>query len=1251
MKREPLSDTPPQRSGLHKIVIGVDYGTTFTGISWVSTEGAHIKVLDDVHCVRDWPGGDNAWKAPTRIAYGDENGSSGNVWGYEVAPRMKSYAWMKLLLDPEQMTKYDDPSLTKSQGEGVLRKPLNKTAVEICADYLTELASFAYQSLEKRVSPEVLQATPLDFWFTVPAVWSDKAKRDTLRAAQKAAKQAKLRAHPDSQVFLIREPEAAAIAVLSDVTQDRRLTLLGGSENQVGVGQSILVCDCGGGTVDLTAYQITAITPKLEFKELVVGIGGKCGSTYIDREFMKWMEHKFKKAFTELPWEKRGPASRMMKDFEAHKKDFGKSTNTRKIYEVGPLVMKNAKNPKYYDEDEGIIRIYEEDLKRMFDPVVSKITELLQSQLDAERRATGKPSTIKTILLVGGFGDSTYLNKVLREWTKERGIKLLCPPNPQSAIVRGAAYSGLHGIQPSHRRSRLHYGFACHVAFDPMVHDKRDRFISDWDGTARASGNLFWQLEKGALVDQNTKIAFSVYRTISEESKYGKHETDVYVSDLDEAPDRVRDKGARVLVTFTSDFSKVDLSQYPSRKVKGRTLRRIDCEYIVHFGHRKGVLCFSCLVNGQEIGNTTVTFENQTEKDVMDGPGGSGGASPPCREAQQQAYQTATSSESDHTSSKLAMHRFVEGIGRVDRILAQGHLQTPFPIKMAERSRGEPPFPYPRRKLLEHSNYGLETSGFARIMASPTSSHCLHKCSVVMIFRTLQGENWTICLDSRFHACPTCMPNSSMRTKGRQALNADAAAGVPGSPHKQKLTPRSYPILSSTSTLHFMRSRELTQANRDAFNFQAILTEAHAEFENTKSQLRKEITRLADAKEEVIDRLTSGERAEIKANLRRTFDAEFKAQLSAMMTNMDKKEGFEARIQKLVETLKNDLGPMVDKAFQRWSDGVGNDFKETLKDAGNLIRAQNEAFVAERARERQRFEELFARQEQRIADAERRADKTVAALSGGPQGQALADLLLKLENVDLNKLTEQVNVVGKFSCELSLDQDKIKENVDSIKARLAVAEARHENLDQLRSEQDSIKARLAVAEARHENLDQLRSEQDSINTRLAVAETNDELFVHWSKELDKWAATVDSAWGFEDDSAAPGELPAQAAAPPPQPTLGQPAVHGGATSAQPPPQQQHQDGADGGLQQQHDYHHDHADTPTSHDNRGGRRGRRGGRGGRGRGDGIGRGVGPGRGSWSMIIKIIQNLIEGADREREIEGVHDGDHTSIGARLR
>ena len=35
----------------------------------------------------------------------------------------------------------------------------------------------------------------------------------------------------------------------------------------------MLVCDCGGGTVDITTYNIVDVSPRLEFDEICVGVG------------------------------------------------------------------------------------------------------------------------------------------------------------------------------------------------------------------------------------------------------------------------------------------------------------------------------------------------------------------------------------------------------------------------------------------------------------------------------------------------------------------------------------------------------------------------------------------------------------------------------------------------------------------------------------------------------------------------------------------------------------------------------------------------------------------------------------------------------------------------------------------------------------------------------------------------------------------------------------------------------------------
>lgn len=116
-----------------------------------------------------------------------------------------------------------------------------------------------------------------------------------------------------------------------------------------------MICDCGGGTVDINTYKITATTPKLEFDELVVGKGGKIGSTFIDRQFQHWMTCRFGTAYTDLPAKKIGPGSRFMKEFEAFKRDFGGGRNVEMKYEV-PLVMRDADDSDYYDVEEAMVK-------------------------------------------------------------------------------------------------------------------------------------------------------------------------------------------------------------------------------------------------------------------------------------------------------------------------------------------------------------------------------------------------------------------------------------------------------------------------------------------------------------------------------------------------------------------------------------------------------------------------------------------------------------------------------------------------------------------------------------------------------------------------------------------------------------------------------------------------------------------------------------------------------------------------------
>lgn len=176
-----------------------------------------------VETVTQWPGNsriNNEFleKVPSVIAYLHENeaarendGISGDLWGYEVRPGLVGCSWTKLLLDEKaQSTEYDDLDLSNPQESGLLRLPSGKTAVDVATDYLKKLYEHCMDILTKHYA-DLLIVTPIEFWFTMPAMWRDQAQAKTRRAAMNAG----FGTRKNDAIKMITEPEAGVIAAMS----------------------------------------------------------------------------------------------------------------------------------------------------------------------------------------------------------------------------------------------------------------------------------------------------------------------------------------------------------------------------------------------------------------------------------------------------------------------------------------------------------------------------------------------------------------------------------------------------------------------------------------------------------------------------------------------------------------------------------------------------------------------------------------------------------------------------------------------------------------------------------------------------------------------------------------------------------------------------------------------------------------------------------------------------------------------------
>ena len=91
-------------------------------------------------------------------------------------------------------------------------------------------------------------------------------------------------------LHVISEPEAAAVYAL-DVLDPHTIE----------VGDTFVLCDAGGGTVDLISYTVTTLKPQLEITEATAGTGMLCGSTFLNRQFEKFLEDKLGR---EVGWDK-----------------------------------------------------------------------------------------------------------------------------------------------------------------------------------------------------------------------------------------------------------------------------------------------------------------------------------------------------------------------------------------------------------------------------------------------------------------------------------------------------------------------------------------------------------------------------------------------------------------------------------------------------------------------------------------------------------------------------------------------------------------------------------------------------------------------------------------------------------------------------------------------------------------------------------------------------------------------------------
>lgn len=427
------------------------------------------------------------------------------------------------------------------------------------SDYLVKLREAMTKELIKKFGTDLFrkEENSIRYFLTVPAIWNDSGKAITRQAAVRAGF---VNDPNDRRLSLITEPEAAAIFCSKKGIMDLK------------VNDAFLVVDCGGGTVDLIAYEVESADP-FAVHECTPGTGDVCGSTAIDAAFMQLVLAKLARlgpAEDETATKMRNAKiRRKCKDsFDAIKSKFSERVPDYEV-EIGS----NYDNPALGFVDEYLI-FHMDEIRTVFEPTITRIVQLVRQQIESVERLN-KP--LEAILLVGGFGASTYLYDQLRvQLPKHYAARLRRPIDAVAAIVRGAVYTGIYESTLTSRLSRLHYLIATMQEFDPTIHPLEYR-TKALDGSYKCMNTADALVRKGDRIKVGEPIILPFFRQVPATALTRLVFNDaIYTSADDKMPLFVNSPGVERLATLEIDLTSIDPSNFESSMSNGTVFYRIN---------------------------------------------------------------------------------------------------------------------------------------------------------------------------------------------------------------------------------------------------------------------------------------------------------------------------------------------------------------------------------------------------------------------------------------------------------------------------------------------------------------------------------------------------------------------------------------------------------------------------------------------------------------------------------------------------
>ena len=558
-----------------RVVAAIDFGTHGTGFAWSVVEDCNKDPRGrKIHFCNRWESQPDPCAKNLSALLLDEHGEL-IAWGYEARrywltgrssggeDGLTYHAAFKMdlmasgimaetvLAEGEGDADAQDDAEGGGEGESQSGNALGRGVRDdpAVAGLITKYLRRVVERALEQITASGYDEEDIRWCLTVPAIWSDYQKM----VMRDVAKNAGLPTDA-SRLILALEPEAAAhharVSGVSIKPADGQ-----GHGDLMSPGARFMVADCGGGTVDITAYENDHAGRMIEIGRVD---GGKLGSNYLNKTF----EEQFLVA--------RFGSAEVVEDLRANLPEaLLELTNA---WERAKLHIKfEPKDPVYLNLPAAIDRrlgatmrrrlgrlqsgtsdalvITAEELRSLFDNVVPDILDLIEGQLAVMDESRGADSGQDAILLVGGFGSSPYLQEAVRERFGHRA-QVVVPPDPNVAVLHGA----VHFCYEPHtraRRSKFTYGVDTCMAFEEGI-DPEETLLVTSDGR-RMCNNRF-----SVFVNANSTVesdAVMKHRYVPVEGTQTAVDFALYAT-RDAEPRYISDEGCDEVGFFTVDLSR-----------------------------------------------------------------------------------------------------------------------------------------------------------------------------------------------------------------------------------------------------------------------------------------------------------------------------------------------------------------------------------------------------------------------------------------------------------------------------------------------------------------------------------------------------------------------------------------------------------------------------------------------------------------------------------------------------------------------